>query len=1067
MLDDFAPPVKGIIKALDAGIKLTKRVSRSASHGPENYLYISELAEELQRNMEKSRQAIADAYRDAVGSCGEDFAKALMEDESIQNRLKEVRIDLRDQIDECQDFDENLGSFQPSAFTTVRHQSKRCRTECTFIFNNLRDRIDQTDRHDFRMEDKSPPLSPVHIPIMEQIPRRKPIPGPSNSTTPPSLGLPFQFNRQIIENKVLASEAPKRSPKKDNPWTLSGPYFDVGPNTPPRGLSPEPSYQESLQPTPPSKYGYESPPTKQILIAKELVYQRLNANEEFLERRRQSRMSFHDELRKSVFSIEENRASESFSDGSMLTSPWSSYSSTSSPIERHSSRGSGYDDLIGRKRSQGQTSQGGSSRNGSLRDRDATPASSSTTKPENEVFSPASLKPPTPISATPMSPGISEYQPSESGTSMWMKSPVSPPMSDIHEQSSWDRLASTTATPIVTTPLAATLQVPIFGTGVEEGLEAVPVIESGLEVASSQDPEPVPIQAPNPIVENRSQSQLAMHRATPSMKSIDCPMRHDSSFYKFDGFCPGAKAMIRGETGFKVVKRPSGHYSATLSARCIKCAYEVGWNDVEKDRLLDRSGIYSNTGIRWRQRFISKCHLKTTSIDDAIYGCIFCIEDHRTVEDHDATIFFSVTSLFRHLARHPRPLPQVTGITTVYGIQPPSVLDFDIQFTIHEPKLSTYCMSEIASKVASRPSAHATITHHPKPTAKTFRDPDGQPTMHFADGAKIVGITFPERFSGNWCIGYHDGERGSFPANTISLLSPPRDEVKMNPQSSLQAVAKWDWKPKDKEEGWLKFSRGERIYNVGYAWQDQWCWSGCTAKGKWGLFPSSFVEDLMSTDSSSGNAKASKILGTDIEKKERGGLGAAFGFSGSKGRMVSFPLSRNRSSRGPQSPVQKEGDRERSGSSLSGFMGYGGHRRTASVRSNGSEASSPSSPLAGVQPGLEVAGGEGSLGLGGNGNGGRDSGMGNASGSGSGNRNRGGSGSGGAAGSSWLRSPSYTYPWISTEIGYWIIGLLVIGYSLLDGTLGMDGCAGERKDWFGMVWSGLVWSGLDLDLDWG
>lgn len=271
--------------------------------------------------------------------------------------------------------------------------------------------------------------------------------------------------------------------------------------------------------------------------------------------------------------------------------------------------------------------------------------------------------------------------------------------------------------------------------------------------------------------------------------------------------------------------------------------------------------------------------------------------------------------------------------------------------------------------------------------------------MHFADGAKIVGITFPERFGGNWCIGYHDGERGSFPANTVTFLPPPRDEVKMNPQSSLQAVAKWDWKPKDKEEGWLKFSKGERIYNIGYAWQDQWCWSGCTGKGKWGLFPSGFVEDLMSTDSSSGNAKASKILGTDIEKKERGGLGAAFGFSGGKGRIGGLTLSRNRSSRGPQSPVRKEGERERSGSSLSGFIGgYAsgiGHRRAASVRSNGSSASTSSSPLGMMQPGLEVdkrpgtAGAEGSLG---------------GSGKGGAGGNRGSSGSGGMVGSSWLRS---------------------------------------------------------------
>ncbi|RAL60286.1 hypothetical protein DID88_000065 [Monilinia fructigena] len=523
MPDDFAVPVKGIVKALEVGIKLTKRIATSASQGPENFIYISELAQTLQRNLEKSSQAIADAYRDAVRSCGEDFAKALMEDEAIQNRLKEVKIDLRDQIDECQDFDENLESFQQSAFTSVKQQSKRCRTECTFIFNNVRDRIDQTDLNHFRMEDKSPPLSPIYIPIREQTPRRIPVQVPINLTTLPSAASPLRVNRENVgnnENKVSVPEPSKTSPTKENPWSLSGPYFDVGPRTPPRCQSPEPR----------------------------------------------------------------------------------------------------------RKRSQGQTSQGGSSRHDSLRDRDATPAPSNTTKPDSEHFSPASLKPPTPLSATPMSPGISEYQPSESGISLWMKSPVSPPMSEAHDPASWGRLAPTTTTPSSTTSIATTLQLPGYGAGVEDGLEVVPVFESGLEVVPTQDPEPVPIQPPNPIVENRSQSQLAMHRATPSLRSIDCPMRHDSS----------------GETGFKVVKRPSGHYSATLSARCIKCAYEV-------------SGIYSNTGIRWRQRFISKCHLKTTSVDDPIYGCIFCIEDHRTVEDHDATVFFSVTSLFRHLARHPRP----------------------------------------------------------------------------------------------------------------------------------------------------------------------------------------------------------------------------------------------------------------------------------------------------------------------------------------------------------------------------------------------------------------------------
>lgn len=80
MSDDFAAPVKGIVKALDAGVKLTKRVAKAASEGPANLSHISELAQELQGNLELSSQAIAEAYRDAVGSCGDDFNKALMED---------------------------------------------------------------------------------------------------------------------------------------------------------------------------------------------------------------------------------------------------------------------------------------------------------------------------------------------------------------------------------------------------------------------------------------------------------------------------------------------------------------------------------------------------------------------------------------------------------------------------------------------------------------------------------------------------------------------------------------------------------------------------------------------------------------------------------------------------------------------------------------------------------------------------------------------------------------------------------------------------------------------------
>lgn len=204
--------------------------------------------------------------------------------------------------------------------------------------------------------------------------------------------------------------------------------------------------------------------------------------------------------------------------------------------------------------------------------------------------------------------------------------------------------------------------------------------------------------------------------------------------------------------------------------------------------------------------------------------------------------------LFNHLAKHSRPLPNVAGIITLYGFQPPETLDFDIHFTTSEPRPAEYNMTEIASKVATRPTARAISTHHPKPSVRSARDPDGNPSLHFAAGAKIVGITFPERFGGQWCFGYHDGSRGCLPADKIALEMPVKEDILMNPQSTLSAVARWDFKPKDaKDGGWLKFSKGDKLTCIGYTFQDQWCWSGQNSKGKWGIFPSSFAKDLKDT----------------------------------------------------------------------------------------------------------------------------------------------------------------------------------------------------------------------------
>ncbi|TAQ85041.1 hypothetical protein B7494_g6635, partial [Chlorociboria aeruginascens] len=746
---------------------------------------------------------------------------------AIQSRLKELRIELLDQVNECQDFEDDPGSFDLTAFSTLQRQAERCCWELVTIFDGIRVRLQEAEEQ----------VNVVEVPEPE---------GQDDNQM-------SDMRKEAFRRKAVPPPSPQRPAgppepvKPKSPWSLGGTaQFDIALKlSPPLSASPrQPSHDISP---------VSAPSSSQVrLIPRDVVTSRVTTNDDFLERRRRSRIIFQEEFRrsgysfdegasetlsavspmksmksmKSISSIHEHRASEGFSDVSLM-SPMQIVSPTS-----RTSGSSGYEDLMTRKRSQGQSSLGTMSSTSSslIQERQERKRQGS----QDSIFN---------LRGAPLSPPLSEHRLSGK------------------EKDSWNSKT-----------LASTLRVPGFGSDVVDGLEVVSPVDhssglilppaEGLILPSaeglmlSHDEGLIPRHDAGLIVNTESANGLMLadeqhepQHPTPtaSIQSIDYPIRHDSSFYKFGGFCEGAKSMMRGEAGFKVVKRPSagqGHYSATISARCLKCSYEVGWNDVEKDRLLDRAGIYENSGIRWRQKFISKCHVKTNSVDEPYYACIFCIEEHKTVEEHDATVFFSVNQLFRHLARHSRPLPNVAGMVVLYGEQPLSALDFDVHFISNEPKLARFNMSEIAHKVATRPSAFASITHNPKPKNATAHDPDGNVTMRFAAGARIVGIEFPDRFGGQFGIGYHDGEEGTFPSNAITLSLPLRDDVLMNSASTLMCTAKWDFKPKDaKEGGWLKFSKGDKISAVSYPFQDHWCWSG-SLKGKWGLFPQSFVEGL-------------------------------------------------------------------------------------------------------------------------------------------------------------------------------------------------------------------------------
>jgi hypothetical protein len=80
-MSDFVVPVKAIIKAIETGIKLANRVSESASSATTAIaLQISASAPRLQKSLERSSQAIRDAYKHNVEASGESFSKALVED---------------------------------------------------------------------------------------------------------------------------------------------------------------------------------------------------------------------------------------------------------------------------------------------------------------------------------------------------------------------------------------------------------------------------------------------------------------------------------------------------------------------------------------------------------------------------------------------------------------------------------------------------------------------------------------------------------------------------------------------------------------------------------------------------------------------------------------------------------------------------------------------------------------------------------------------------------------------------------------------------------------------------
>jgi hypothetical protein len=228
---------------------------------------------------------------------------------------------------------------------------------------------------------------------------------------------------------------------------------------------------------------------------------------------------------------------------------------------------------------------------------------------------------------------------------------------------------------------------------------------------------------------------------------------------------------------------------------------------------------FKTSGVRFRIRFLSKSHLKAKTMQDAMYGCVFCIQARRTVDENDATVFFTQEQLFVHLARHPRPLLPVPGVTIIEGTELPRKLinNFDLQF-INAPTPSVMRNERLAQKISLLPTATTTETVRPGGQGAYRVSPDKSlTTLHFAIGAKISGVEFPDRFGGKWATGWTDQVYGAFPADCIKLDPPPPNEIRSHTDdhSTYNAMVRWKFKQKEKERGeWLDLKEGETISNI-------------------------------------------------------------------------------------------------------------------------------------------------------------------------------------------------------------------------------------------------------------
>ncbi|KAL2127593.1 hypothetical protein VTI74DRAFT_10448 [Chaetomium olivicolor] len=385
----------------------------------------------------------------------------------------------------------------------------------------------------------------------------------------------------------------------------------------------------------------------------------------------------------------------------------------------------------------------------------------------------------------------------------------------------------------------------------------------------------------------RESSTVREHRKSrPANPRIpDCAIREDSTYYRLKGLCRGA-TKFRKDGHWESIKLTSEYeygsggmagggemmrasdglavpfqYEMTKVGACGDCGYAHDLDEVEMDKDNKPEAVRtSESGANYRLRLLFKSHLRQGASAETHYACLWCVQAGATIREGDATVFRSAEALLLHLARHPQPLPPLSGVNVQYGrLSDSTCPDFDL----HLP--DSPIPMPMPENVARLATAIAVKDHYRRPGRGKLEKPPKYDAdmLEFMEGARIVGVIFPEKWGGKFCLGRHDGEFGAFPTKAIELRPPQESEIPVGGESGMSVITRWKWQPPVAAGvPWLAFGKGEVITNVQSLYADYWCWSGTNSKGKTGVFPQSYIDlETLRAQESTASKKQSRGRG--------------------------------------------------------------------------------------------------------------------------------------------------------------------------------------------------------------